>query len=243
MGAKFIYRRIIWGTVILSGALGLAACGSAGSNTTTTSNGVNSSPGASASPSASASAPDKHGGASEAGHDSAMKMESSPGAESAPYDLQFIDTMSGHHKSAVEMAMMAETKASREELKAFAAKMVTDQQKEIGQMKEWRDRWYAGKPEAVNMEMPGMKDTMQGMDMQKMGTAKGSDFDLMFIEMMVPHHQSAVVMAREALEKGEHPEIKRLAQEIIKAQETEIAQLNRWKAAWGGARTNAATSH
>lgn len=50
-------------------------------------------------------------------------------------------------------------------------------------------------------------------------------FDQQFIDMMVPHHLSAVEMAKIAADRGEHPEIEALAAEIISAQETEIAQM------------------
>ena len=102
-------------------------------------------------------------------------------------------------------------------------------------MKAWRNGWYAGKPEAMNMEMPGMMDSMKGMDMKAMNAAGGNEFDLMFLDMMTPHHAGATTMAREALMRAEHTEIKNLARQIIVAQETEIAQMNKWKAAWGDA--------
>lgn len=159
-------------------------------------------------------------------------MQSSPNAASQPYDLQFIDTMTGHHQGAIEMAEMALQKSSNAELKAFARKIIDDQKKEIAQMKEWRDKWYPGKPEAVNMEMPGMMDsmkTMAGDEMKKMEAAVGKDFDLHFLDIMTPHHAGAVTMAKEALTKGEHSEIKTLAQTIIREQEKEIAQMADWK--------------
>lgn len=161
-------------------------------------------------------------------------MQSSPNAASQPYDLQFLDTMMAHHQGAIDMARPAEAKAQHPELKQLAHHIVDDQQKEIGQMKSWREKWYPGKPEAMNMEMSGMMDGMKGMDMGKLNAASGNAFDLMFIDMMTPHHQGAVTMAREALTRSEHPEIKKLAQQIIDAQDKEIAQMNKWKAAWAG---------
>lgn len=162
-------------------------------------------------------------------------MQSAPNAASAPYDLQFIDTMSGHHQAAIEMARPAETNAQHAELKEMASHIIRDQEREISQMKGWREQWFKDQPRAMNMEMPGMMDSMKGMDMTRLNAATGNAFDLMFIDMMTPHHQGAVTMAREALTKTEHPEIKRLAQQIIDAQEREIAQMNKWKSAWGGA--------
>jgi len=85
------------------------------------------------------------------------------------------------------------------------------------------------------MDMPGMMDAMKGMNMdhmKKMKTMEGADFDGMFLDMMIPHHQGAVTMAKDALNKAEHAEIKTLAQQIIDAQQKEIEMMNNWKAAW-----------
>lgn len=162
-------------------------------------------------------------------------MKSSPNAASQPYDLQFIDTMTHHHQGAIEMAEMALKKTQNVELKTFAQKIIDDQKKEIAQMKDWRDKWYAGKPMAMNMEMPGMSDSMKmmaGDEMKKMEAATGKDFDLHFLDMMTPHHAGATTMAKEALQKAEHAEIKMLSNQIIKAQEAEIKQMADWKAKW-----------
>lgn len=159
-------------------------------------------------------------------------MESAPNAASQPYDLQFIDTMIVHHQSAVTMAELALTNSNNAELKKFAQKIIDDQKKEINQMKEWREKWFAGKASAINVEMPGMMSSMKGMDMGKMKTSKDKDFDLMFLDTMTPHHQGAITMSQEAPQKAEHPEIKTLANQIIKEQEAEIKQMNDWKAKW-----------
>lgn len=163
------------------------------------------------------------------------QMTSSPGAASQPFDLQFLDTMIHHHQGAIEMAQMALGKTQNAELKTFAQKIIDDQKKEIAEMKDWREKWYAGKPAAINMEMPGMADSMKmmmGDEMKKMEAVTGKEFDLMFLDMMTPHHAGAVTMAKDALTKAERAEIKTLANTIISAQEKEIAQMNGWKAKW-----------
>jgi uncharacterized protein (DUF305 family) len=55
-----------------------------------------------------------------------------------------------------------------------------------------------------------------------------------FMEQMVPHHESAIAMATLALEKASRPEVRRLAQQIIDAQETEIDQMRDWHRRWFG---------
>ncbi len=158
-------------------------------------------------------------------------MKSAPDAANQPYDLQFLDTMVPHHQSAVDMAKMISGQTKNADLNKFAAAIIADQNKEIAQMKEWRGKWYEGKPSAMNMEMPGMADSMK-MDMSKLASAKDKEFDLMFLDMMTPHHAGAVTMSKEALTKAEHPEIKTLAQQIIQAQEAEIKMMADWKTKW-----------
>src|SRR5687768_2083361 len=60
--------------------------------------------------------------------------DSSKGAESAPYELQFLDTMIVHHQGAVDMALLADTRAGHPELKTLAENIIEDQRKEIAEM-------------------------------------------------------------------------------------------------------------
>ena len=165
------------------------------------------------------------------------KMESAPGAANQPYDLQFIDSMIHHHQGAVMMSKMALQKTENAELKRFLQKIIDDQDKEIARMKEWRDTWYPGKPSALNMEMPGMKMGSEKMNTssheKEMQVMAGKDFDMHFIDMMIPHHEGAIAMAKDALQKAEHAEIKTLSNEVIREQEAEIKKMREWKAQWG----------
>lgn len=61
---------------------------------------------------------------------------------------------------------------------------------------------------------------------------QGAEFDRRFIASMSAHHESAIEMAQVALEQAEHPEIKELAQEIIRAQEAENEQMAQWHSEW-----------
>ena len=169
------------------------------------------------------------------GHDMA-NMNSDPGAADAPYDLQFLDSMIHHHRGAIQMANMVLRKTERPELKAFAQKVIDDQTKEIDYIKQLRDQWYTGKPSAVNMEMPGMAGGMKIMTsdhMKEMDEMPPDHFDDHFLNMMTAHHEGAVMMSKEAQQKAEHPEVKKLAEQITKAQQPEIEQMKKWKAAWG----------
>ncbi len=163
-------------------------------------------------------------------------MESAPGAANQPYDLQFIDSMIHHHEGAVMMSKMALEKTENAELKPFLQKIIDDQDREITKMKGWRDMWYSGKPPALNMEMPGMKMGSEKMNTgsheKEMQAMAGKDFDLHFIDMMIPHHEGAIAMAKDALQKAEHAEIKALSNEVIREQEAEIKKMREWKDKW-----------
>jgi uncharacterized protein (DUF305 family) len=50
--------------------------------------------------------------------------------------------------------------------------------------------------------------------------------------MMIAHHEGAITMAKEAEQKAEHPELKKLSADIIKAQQPEIDQMKKWQDAW-----------
>jgi uncharacterized protein (DUF305 family) len=140
-----------------------------------------------------------------------------------PYDILFIDGMIEHHEGAIRMAEQALQESERPELRAMAEEIVSVQQAEIEQLRQWRDEWYPGEPESdiAHMDM-GMMEIPQDE----------RPFDLRFLEAMISHHQGAIHMAQAALEQAERPEIRQMAEEVISVQEAEIAQMQQWAAEW-----------
>jgi len=156
--------------------------------------------------------------------------------EGMSFDQMFIAGMVPHHQSAIDMAEMARTRAEHKEIGQLASDIISAQQREIGQMRTWYKQWY-GTDQIPQMDEQMMGEMMPGTDMEGMEAtdlSKAEPFDKAFIDAMIPHHQSAVMMAQHALKQAKRPEIKQLAQEIIASQEQEITQMKQWRTAWYG---------
>ena len=78
----------------------------------------------------------------------------------------------------------------------------------------------------------GMSMEAMGMDMDPGMLRSAQPFDLAFIDMMIPHHEGAIVMSDVELRRGENREMRDLAREITAAQEREIAQMREWRTVW-----------
>ncbi len=85
------------------------------------------------------------------------------------------------------------------------------------------------------MMQDGMDMSMNGMTTMLKGKT-GDDFDAAFLEMMIPHHQGAIDMAKLALTNAKHDEVKNMARSIMNAQQREIDEMNVWMQNWGYAK-------
>jgi uncharacterized protein (DUF305 family) len=160
-------------------------------------------------------------------------------AKGTAADRGFLQAMVPHHRSAVEMAEVAQKQAEHPELKRLGATIVGDQNREIAQMERIHQRLFRTKlkPDPEGHMKLGLSAEESGMDHMEGATKlRGANpFDSAFIDEMVPHHQGAIRMARAVLEKTKDPEVRRLADAIVAAQSREIEQMNRWRASWYGA--------
>jgi uncharacterized protein (DUF305 family) len=146
-------------------------------------------------------------------------------------DRAFATAMIPHHRSAVDMAEIAKERSRRSEIKQLADAIITTQNAEIEQLTA-RDQELADA--GVEAGDLGVAEHEMGMDEDASMLEDAKPFDREFIDMMIPHHQGAIRMARVELETGQNAELKQLAEAIVDAQAKEIDEMNTWRVEWFG---------
>lgn len=148
-------------------------------------------------------------------------------------DVMFAQMMIEHHRQAIEMASLADTRAASTDVKALATKIKQAQQPEIDTMTGWLTAWdkpapmpsMSGGMDMGSMSHGPMPGAMTDADMSKLMDAKGAAFDKQFLTMMIAHHQGAVTMAKQESTQGSSPDAKALADKIVTDQQAEITQM------------------
>ncbi|MGO2448432.1 CopM family metallochaperone [Psychrobacter sp.] len=148
-------------------------------------------------------------------------------------DTAFAKAMLGHHRGAIEMAKIQLKYGSDEEIRQLAQDIIDNQQVEIDIL----NKWLASHPDTVKPK-PNT-EAMQEAYARSMDVLNGDMVlgiadpvpDMAFARGMLPHHISAVEMAKIQLKYGTNEEMRQLATDIIDAQQAEIQLMQNWIAA------------
>lgn len=165
------------------------------------------------------------------GHDmGADTSETSPDAKADDADVLFAQMMIPHHEQALVMSRIVLDKEGVDPAVVdLATRIEGAQEPEIEQMNAFLDEWGAEPmTDHAGHAMDGMLDDEE---IQALEAADGPTASTLFLEGMIAHHQGAVEMAEAQLANGKDPEALALAQEIIDAQEAEIAEMQELLAA------------
>jgi uncharacterized protein (DUF305 family) len=143
-------------------------------------------------------------------------------------DVTFATDMIPHHQQAVQMSALVPDRSTNPAVVKLAADISTAQGPEIETMKALLVQWNADDPaHQGHDDMAGM--TMDGMvdpaTMTKLESLKGPEFDTLWLQSMIGHHEGAIKMANVELADGANVDAKTLAQQIISAQQREITQM------------------
>jgi uncharacterized protein (DUF305 family) len=154
-------------------------------------------------------------------------------------DVAFAQSMIPHHRDAVAMADLAADRAQDPEVKALAEQIQAAQQPEIDQLTGFLSAWGAEVSPSNSMDgmghgstssPSGMGGMMSPAQMEQLRNATGTQFDEMFLTMMIVHHRSAVSAAQEEIEQGSYPDAKQLAEKIVADQTAEISRMQQMQA-------------
>lgn len=138
-------------------------------------------------------------------------------------DRAFVADMIPHHESAVQMAKIAKRRGQSDFVKDLADDIIRTQNAEITTMRGIATRLDDASVKAQSLGIP---EHQMGMDNDLAALRTADPFDRAFIDMMIPHHQGAIRMARVELAKGSNAQAKTLAKQIIAAQSREIDAMN-----------------
>jgi len=147
-------------------------------------------------------------------------------------DISFMQGMIGHHRQALEMTALLPSRTSREDMRLLARRIELSQADEIRLMQRWLDTRGAGAPGGQLHEghgsalMPGM---LTAEEMDRLAAARDGEFDRLFLELMIKHHDGALVMVEDLFSTeaaGQEAEVFAFATDVEADQRIEIDRMS-----------------
>ena len=157
------------------------------------------------------------------------------GVEATAADVEFMQGMIGHHAQALEMTALLYERTEWQSMRLLAQRIDVSQADEIGMMQGWLEARDESVPQGdehhqhAGMLMPGMLTPEQ---MAELGAQRGSEFDRLFLEYMIMHHQGAVIMVEELFTSpgaGQESVIFGFASDVVADQSMEITRMRRMR--------------
>ncbi len=159
------------------------------------------------------------------------------GVEYTEADVHFMQGMIPHHAQALQMTALVGERSESKAVQQMALRMEISQRDEIGLMARWLQERGEDIPPSTTMAhtahsgempMPMMPGMLTPQQMAQLRAAKGRDFDRLFLEFMIQHHQGAIVMVRDlftARGGGQESEIFQFASHVDADQMAEIQRM------------------
>ena len=151
-------------------------------------------------------------------------MGSSNSSEFSTTDVMFAQMMIPHHQQAVEMSDLALTTSTNPDVLALAQKIRDAQAPEIALMTSWLDTAGANTTMGHSMDDMGMDGMLSGDEMTALKAATGTDFDTLYLQGMIGHHEGALQMVT-MIANSSNADVKKLGAAIVTSQTAEIAQM------------------
>ncbi len=166
----------------------------------------------------------------------ALKGPATP-APPTEAEIRFVQMMIPHHRQAAEMSALAPAQAESSQVKSLAHRIGSGQQAEITAMQAWLDKNARtstgghgghgghGAPSATATSHAGMPGMATPEQMRRLRAARGAEFDRLFLTLMITHHQGALTMVGDAVDKGTDVVVQELARDVQSSQQAEINRM------------------
>ena len=148
-------------------------------------------------------------------------------------DAQFMQDMIPHHNQAVQMAALVAERTNRPELVDVAGRIDVSQADEIEFMQQWLSVRGESVPDPTAHSAMHTTHKMAGMaspeQMAELAESKGTDFDRLFLQLMIPHHEGAVTMVSELMKQpgaAYDPVLFEFTTDVVNDQTAEIERMN-----------------
>ncbi len=151
----------------------------------------------------------------------------------SPADVRFMQDMIPHHHQAMEMAALTKGRTNREELLELAGRIDASQADEIEWMQNWLRERSQPLPDPAAHGAMQTSHKLAGMaspeQMAALAAAEGAEFDRLFLELMIAHHEGAVKMVEALLEQegaAYDPALREFTTDVSNDQTAEIERMN-----------------
>ncbi|MYE98882.1 MAG: DUF305 domain-containing protein [Gammaproteobacteria bacterium] len=162
---------------------------------------------------------------------SAEEASDLAGLQFSEADVRFMQGMISHHRQAMEMSVLVDDRSNREAVEALAERISLSQEDEISMMAGWlEDRGFEAPAADAHhdpdyMLMPGM---LSPEEMEQLEAAEGFEFDSLFLNFMIDHHEGALVMVENLLDQpgsAQDSELYRFTTDVTSDQTSEIERM------------------
>jgi uncharacterized protein (DUF305 family) len=152
-----------------------------------------------------------------------------PAADSA--DVGFLQDMATHHEQAIGIALLELAYGEDPTVRSFASDVLTSQSYEVGVMTQMLRTWDHTRSDRSDeamawMDMPVAVDQMPGLltpeQMDEISASRGADLDALFLDRMAEHHRGGIHMAQGAADLADDPDVRDLAERMVRNQSSEI---------------------
>ena len=146
-------------------------------------------------------------------------------------DVEFTNMMIPHHYQALVLCDLVPTRSSDAELESLASRIRLEQSLEIGTMRGWQGSNGLPKtdPAASYQEMLADPEMVAAMGMAtpeelaELESLSGNDFDVLFLNVMIKHHEGAIRMLQDVLLNGQNLDLQQQAQDMMSTQRAQVA--------------------